>query len=192
MLFVCLLLHARASSFFQLACRAPPICARAGRPGIVCTLNARTSILASANPKQSRYNPKLSVVKNIELGPALLSRFDLIYLILDQVPVRRSCLCAALMSCACALPRAVCALSERMLHRVCSFLSFFLSLFCPCLALPLAAQRSVGPAARGAPHRPLLRRRRDPAPRGPRRCNTFACNLSAFNACVQSTARVLA
>jgi len=54
------------------------------KAGIVCTLNARTSILASANPKQSRYNPKLSVVRNIELGPTLLSRFDLIYLILDQ------------------------------------------------------------------------------------------------------------
>jgi DNA replication licensing factor MCM4 len=54
------------------------------KAGIVCTLNARTSILASANPKQSRYNPRLSVVENIELGPTLLSRFDLIYLILDQ------------------------------------------------------------------------------------------------------------
>jgi DNA replication licensing factor MCM4 len=54
------------------------------KAGIVCTLNARTAILASANPKQSRYNPKLSVVQNIELGPTLLSRFDLIYLVLDQ------------------------------------------------------------------------------------------------------------
>lgn len=54
------------------------------KAGIVCTLNARTSILASANPKQSRYNPRMSVIKNIELGPTLLSRFDLIYIILDQ------------------------------------------------------------------------------------------------------------
>ncbi len=54
------------------------------KAGIVCTLNARTSILASANPRESRYNPRLSVVENIELGPTLLSRFDLIYLILDQ------------------------------------------------------------------------------------------------------------
>lgn len=54
------------------------------KAGIVCTLNARTSILASANPKESRYNPNLSVVKNIQLGPTLLSRFDLIYLVLDQ------------------------------------------------------------------------------------------------------------
>ena len=31
------------------------------KAGIVCSLNARTSILASANPVDSRYNPKLSV-----------------------------------------------------------------------------------------------------------------------------------
>ncbi len=33
------------------------------KAGIVCSLNARTSILASANPVDSRYNPKLSVNK---------------------------------------------------------------------------------------------------------------------------------
>lgn len=54
------------------------------KAGIVCTLNARTSILASANPKESRYNPRLSVVENIQIMPTLLTRFDLIYLILDQ------------------------------------------------------------------------------------------------------------
>ena len=54
------------------------------KAGIVCTLNARTSILASANPRESRYNPRLSVVDNISILPTLLSRFDLIYLILDQ------------------------------------------------------------------------------------------------------------
>lgn len=54
------------------------------KAGIVCSLNARTSILASANPKESRYNPRLSVVENIQIMPTLLSRFDLIYLILDQ------------------------------------------------------------------------------------------------------------
>jgi len=54
------------------------------KAGIVATLNARTSILASANPIESRYNVNKSVVENIDLGPTLLSRFDLIYLILDQ------------------------------------------------------------------------------------------------------------
>lgn len=54
------------------------------KAGIICSLNARASILASANPKESRYNPRMSVVDNIQLPPTLLSRFDLIYLILDQ------------------------------------------------------------------------------------------------------------
>ena len=54
------------------------------KAGIICTLNARTSILASANPVESRYNPRRSVVENIQLPPTLLSRFDLIYLILDK------------------------------------------------------------------------------------------------------------
>jgi DNA replication licensing factor MCM4 len=54
------------------------------KAGIIATLNARTSILASANPVESRYNPRMSVVENIKLPPTLLSRFDLIYLILDK------------------------------------------------------------------------------------------------------------
>ena len=54
------------------------------KAGIICTLNARTAILAAANPVHSKYDPKLSVVENIQLPPTLLSRFDLIYLILDK------------------------------------------------------------------------------------------------------------
>ena len=54
------------------------------KAGIICSLNARTAILAAANPVQSKYNPKLSVVDNVKLPPTLLSRFDLIYLVLDK------------------------------------------------------------------------------------------------------------
>ncbi|KAK6143441.1 hypothetical protein DH2020_023789 [Rehmannia glutinosa] len=54
------------------------------KAGIIATLNARTSVLACANPIGSRYNPRLSVIDNIHLPPTLLSRFDLIYLILDK------------------------------------------------------------------------------------------------------------
>ncbi len=54
------------------------------KAGIICTLNARTAILAAANPIHSKYDPRLSVVENIQLPPTLLSRFDLIYLILDK------------------------------------------------------------------------------------------------------------
>ncbi|CAK97163.1 uncharacterized protein An12g04720 [Aspergillus niger] len=54
------------------------------KAGIITTLNARTSILASANPIGSRYNPNLPVPQNIDLPPTLLSRFDLVYLMLDR------------------------------------------------------------------------------------------------------------
>ena len=53
------------------------------KSGIVCQLNARAAVLAAANPIYSRYNPNLTVVKNLNLPPSLLSRFDLIYLMLD-------------------------------------------------------------------------------------------------------------
>lgn len=55
------------------------------KAGIITTLNARTSILASANPIGSKYNPNLPVPQNIDLPPTLLSRFDLVYLVLDRV-----------------------------------------------------------------------------------------------------------
>ena len=55
------------------------------KAGIITTLNARTSILASANPIGSKYNVNLPVPQNIDLPPTLLSRFDLVYLVLDRI-----------------------------------------------------------------------------------------------------------
>ena len=54
------------------------------KAGIVTTLNARAAIVACANPRDSSYNKNLSVVDNIQLPPTLLSRFDLVYLVLDS------------------------------------------------------------------------------------------------------------
>ncbi|CAE6473227.1 unnamed protein product [Rhizoctonia solani] len=55
------------------------------KAGIITTLNARTSILAAANPVQSKYNPKWPITRNIDLPPTLISRFDLVYLVLDNI-----------------------------------------------------------------------------------------------------------
>ncbi|KAL4499205.1 hypothetical protein ABPG72_006791 [Tetrahymena utriculariae] len=59
------------------------------KAGIVATLNTRTAILAGANPIDSRYDPKKSVIENINLPPSLLSRFDLIYILLDNHDERK-------------------------------------------------------------------------------------------------------
>merc|ERR1719460_908916 len=53
------------------------------KAGIICQLNARTSILAAANPINSKWDPKSTITENIQLPPTLMSRFDLVFLILD-------------------------------------------------------------------------------------------------------------
>ncbi|KNZ72799.1 DNA replication licensing factor mcm4, partial [Termitomyces sp. J132] len=55
------------------------------KAGIITTLNARTSILAAANPVGSKYDVNLPITRNIDLPPTLISRFDLLYLVLDRV-----------------------------------------------------------------------------------------------------------
>lgn len=53
------------------------------KAGIICQLNARTSILAAANPVDSQWAKNKTIIENIQLPPTLLSRFDLIFLMLD-------------------------------------------------------------------------------------------------------------
>jgi hypothetical protein len=45
------------------------------KAGIICQLNARTSILAAANPSESQWNKNKTIVENIMLPHTLMSRW---------------------------------------------------------------------------------------------------------------------
>ncbi|GKT35800.1 putative multi-domain containing protein, partial [Aduncisulcus paluster] len=51
--------------------------------GIHTTLNARAAVIAAANPVWGRYDPSKTVQQNINLPPALLSRFDMLFVVRD-------------------------------------------------------------------------------------------------------------
>jgi DNA replication licensing factor MCM6 len=54
------------------------------KAGIQATLNARTSILAAANPVFGRYDRSKTLKANITVSAAIMSRFDLFFVILDE------------------------------------------------------------------------------------------------------------
>ena len=54
------------------------------KAGIVATLKAQTAIIAAANPRSGRYDRYKTPTQNIHLPPSLLSRFDLIFVVIDR------------------------------------------------------------------------------------------------------------
>lgn len=54
------------------------------KAGIQATLNARTSILAAANPVGGRYNRKTTLRSNVNMSAPIMSRFDLFFVVLDE------------------------------------------------------------------------------------------------------------
>ncbi|KAI5740476.1 hypothetical protein M8J76_004215 [Diaphorina citri] len=54
------------------------------KASVVCSLPARTSVIAAANPVGGHYNRAKTVAENLRMGQALLSRFDLVFILLDN------------------------------------------------------------------------------------------------------------
>ena len=54
------------------------------KAGITATLQCRCSMLAAANPKYGRFEDTDSVANQIDLPPALMSRFDIIFTLTDK------------------------------------------------------------------------------------------------------------
>ena len=55
------------------------------KAGTTLTLPAKTAILAAANPKYGRFDSSQTLTDNIDIPPPLLSRFDLIWVIKDEI-----------------------------------------------------------------------------------------------------------
>jgi DNA replication licensing factor MCM6 len=58
------------------------------KAGIQATLNARTSILAAANPVNGRYDRKKTLRANVMMSAPIMSRFDLFFVVLDECDER--------------------------------------------------------------------------------------------------------
>jgi replicative DNA helicase Mcm len=53
------------------------------KANIQATLRAETTVLAAGNPKMGRFDPYTPIPQQIDISPALLSRFDVIFVIRD-------------------------------------------------------------------------------------------------------------
>lgn len=55
------------------------------KAGIVCRINTRTTIIAATNPlKTQKWDPNCDICQNTGIVSSLLSRFDLIFVLLDE------------------------------------------------------------------------------------------------------------
>ena len=54
------------------------------KAGIQANLNARTAILAAANPKHGRYDRTKTLKANVDMTMPIMSRFDLFFIVIDD------------------------------------------------------------------------------------------------------------
>ncbi|MCX6676209.1 MAG: minichromosome maintenance protein MCM [Methanothrix sp.] len=59
------------------------------KAGVMATLKSRCSLLAAANPKMGRFDKYEPIAPQINLTPALMSRFDLIFVLTDDPDTKR-------------------------------------------------------------------------------------------------------
>ena len=59
------------------------------KAGIMATLKSRCALLGAANPKYGRFDPYEGIAQQIKMAPALLSRFDLIFVLKDEPDIGR-------------------------------------------------------------------------------------------------------
>jgi replicative DNA helicase Mcm len=59
------------------------------KAGVMATLKSRCSLLAAANPKLGRFDKYEPIAPQINLTPALMSRFDLIFVLTDDPDTKR-------------------------------------------------------------------------------------------------------
>lgn len=59
-------------------------CVSVAKAGLVASLSAQTTVLAAANPVGGHYNRAKTVNENLKINAPLLSRFDLVFILLDK------------------------------------------------------------------------------------------------------------
>ncbi|HWG92110.1 MAG TPA: minichromosome maintenance protein MCM [Candidatus Thermoplasmatota archaeon] len=64
------------------------------KAGITATLQSRCSVLGAANPKMGRFEEFTPITEQINFPPALLSRFDVIFVLLDKPEPKRDMMLA--------------------------------------------------------------------------------------------------
>lgn len=59
-------------------------CVSVTKAGVACSLNAKTCIVAAANPVSGHYDKRKTIIENLKISLPLLSSFDLVFILIDK------------------------------------------------------------------------------------------------------------